>query len=596
MFEVRFSPSAARACIVTACLAMLAGCGGGSGGSTDSAPTTGGNPTQNQAPSAPTNLAATAGNAQVALTWTASSGATSYHVKRATVSGGPYTQLNAPTSASYTDSSLTNGTTYYYVVSAVNANGESANSSEANAAPSAPPPTAAPTVPASVVATAGDSIVNLTWAASSGATSYHVKRGTSNGGPYTQVGAPTSASYSDSTVTNGNSYFYVVSAVNSAGESANSAQVSAGPAAASSNPPPTTFGTWINVTPSAVDLVNGACGNYGIETIQADHANPSNIYFHAHCQGIWKSTDFGATWGTSPINTGTHAAETTNCAGGMTIWPNSTAATPTLFLSCIRGNPGPGFWKSVDGGVNWTQYNVAPSGSRQDYYPPVVDPYDGNHLLMAGHEMNYIVESVDGGQTWTNVTMDNGMLQTGGTGELFFIDTGNPTTTRTTWLWLAQITGGNIGTWRTETGGASPTWTKVDKNEHPHGAAQIYQPDSHGVVYMGGLYSAGGWGIQRSTDYGKTWTHVGSNTNETVVVGTSKNIYSMFGWSIGPPPNTDDPVLQVAAQPGTGAWSMPGTPASMTQGPHYISVLNDGTHNVLVGAMGNGGVWRYVEP
>ena len=41
------------------------------------------------APAAPTGLAATAGNAQVGLSWNASSGATSYNVKRATVSGGP---------------------------------------------------------------------------------------------------------------------------------------------------------------------------------------------------------------------------------------------------------------------------------------------------------------------------------------------------------------------------------------------------------------------------------------------------------------------------------------------------------------------------
>ena len=38
-------------------------------------------------------LTATAGNGQVALSWTASTGATSYNVKRATVSGGPYTMV-----------------------------------------------------------------------------------------------------------------------------------------------------------------------------------------------------------------------------------------------------------------------------------------------------------------------------------------------------------------------------------------------------------------------------------------------------------------------------------------------------------------------
>lgn len=596
MFDDRFSLVAVRACAVGVCVALLAGCGG-SGGSPDSPPPpVGGGGNNVTAPSVPAGLTATAGNAQTVLSWTASTGATSYHVKRGTATGGPYTQVGAPTAATYTDSGLTNGTTYFYVVSAVNSAGESANTAEVSAAPTAPPPppsSTAPTAPTSVVATAGDAVVNLTWAASSGATGYHVKRGVATGGPYTQVGMPTSASYSDTTAANGTTYYYVVTAVNSAGESSNSIQVHATPAAATSNPPPTTFGVWTDVTPNNVSLASLSCGNYGVETVQADPGNASNLYFHAHCQGIWKSTDFGLTW-TGPINTGTNGTRVGDCAGGMTIWPGSTAATPTLYLACIRGS-GLGFWRSTDGGVNWTTYFVAPSGSsRQDYYPPVVDPYDGNHLVMAGHEMNYIVESTDGGQTWTNVPMDSGMLQSGGTGEIFFIDTGNPTTTRTTWLWSAQITGGNIGTWRTETGGASATWTHVDKNEHAHGAGQYYQPDSNGVMYMAGYYSTGGWGVQRSTDYGKTWTHVGANEEETVVIGTSKNVYAMFGWSIGA--GTDDPSLQVAAQPGTGTWTKPGTPASMTQGPHEIAVVNDGTHNVLVSANGNGGVWRYIEP
>jgi hypothetical protein len=85
----------------------------------------------------PTALAATAGNQQVSLSWTASSGATSYHVKRASASGGPYTQVGAPTTTSYTNTGLTNGTTYFYVVSALNATGESANSSQASATPAA---------------------------------------------------------------------------------------------------------------------------------------------------------------------------------------------------------------------------------------------------------------------------------------------------------------------------------------------------------------------------------------------------------------------------------------------------------------------------
>jgi hypothetical protein len=311
-----------------------------------------------------------------------------------------------------------------------------------------------------------------------------------------------------------------------------------------------------------------------------------------HCQGIWKSTDYGATW-TGPINRGTNGAATRDCAGGITISPASTASVPTIYETCIRGS-GLGFWKSVDGGVNWTTYFVAPSGtSRQDYYPPVVDPYDQNHLVMAGHEMDYLVESVDGGQNWTNVPLASGMLENGGTGEVFFINTGNAATTRGTWLWIAQTSGGIYGTWRTENNGAA--WLQVDKNEHAHGASQIYQPDNNGTVYMAGAYSALGWGVLRSGDYGQTWTHVGPVGIETVVVGTPKNVYAMYGWSIGLG-LTLSPDFQLAAQPGTGNWAQPGTPAGLTQGAHQIRVVNDGTHNILVNASGGSGLWRYIEP
>ena len=94
--------------------------------------------TPTNSPPTPTGLAATPGNAQVALAWTASSGATSYNVKRATTSGGPYSTVGTPATNSFTNTGLTNGTTYYYVVSAVNGGGESLNSTQVSAAPVAP--------------------------------------------------------------------------------------------------------------------------------------------------------------------------------------------------------------------------------------------------------------------------------------------------------------------------------------------------------------------------------------------------------------------------------------------------------------------------
>ena len=180
-------------------------------------------------PLAPTGLSANPGNAQVTLNWSPAAGATSYNVKRSTTSGGPYTTVaTGITSTSFTNTGLVNGTTYFYVVSAVNSFGESANSIQVSATPQVvqTPPSA----PTGLSAIAGNQQVTLNWNASSGATSYNVKRSTTGGGPYTTIASGVSTTgYTNAGLVNGTTYFFVVSAVNAAGESANSNQVSATP-------------------------------------------------------------------------------------------------------------------------------------------------------------------------------------------------------------------------------------------------------------------------------------------------------------------------------------------------------------------------------
>src|SRR5580700_4069620 len=240
-------------------------------------------------PVAPMGLAATPGNAQVSLTWTASASASSYHLKRSTTSGAE-TQISAPTSTNYTDTGLTNGTKYFYDVSAVNSGGESANSPEVSATPVAP--LSAPATPTGLQTTGGNALVTLSWNASAGAATYNVKRSTPNGGPYnTAVASPTATNYTDTTVTNGTTYYYVVSAVNSAGQSANSTQASATPASPTAN-------VTITVNPSQRKSISPYI--YGLNFYSGVTGAPPQLTFDRAGGNRWTAYN----WETNASNAG----------------------------------------------------------------------------------------------------------------------------------------------------------------------------------------------------------------------------------------------------------------------------------------------------
>lgn len=175
-------------------------------------------------PAAPTGLMGTAGNAQAVLSWNPVSGATSYNLKRLTTVGTPYYATVATTTGtSCTNVGLVNAYTYSYVVTAIGPQGESTNSAVLMLTASGPPP-----IPAGVTAVPDTfARIDLAWTSSYGAASYNIKRSSIHNGPYTNLASTVNPFYTDSGLTSGATYYYVISAVSAEGESSNSVEVSA---------------------------------------------------------------------------------------------------------------------------------------------------------------------------------------------------------------------------------------------------------------------------------------------------------------------------------------------------------------------------------
>ena len=180
-------------------------------------------------PPAPTGVTATGGDTQVTLSWTAVTEASSYNIYWSTTSGvttSTGTRI-AGVSSPYVQTGLGAGTTYFYIVTAVNGAGESGPSVQASATTNAP--TTVPAAPTGLAASGGVKQVTLSWAAVSGATSYNVYWSATSGvttATGTKVADATSP-YVQTGLTDGTAYFFIVTAANAVGESAASAQATA---------------------------------------------------------------------------------------------------------------------------------------------------------------------------------------------------------------------------------------------------------------------------------------------------------------------------------------------------------------------------------
>lgn len=334
------------------------------------------------------------------------------------------------------------------------------------------------------------------------------------------------------------------------------------------------IGLWTNVTPTDMPaaILRPTLNAFGPGSIVADPARPSDLYVGGSSAGLWRSSDYGFKW-TRVNNT------LPDVPRGVTI---AVAGTTPATIWAAGFNV---VYKSIDGG---TTFNKTRGLLTQSLYSLKVDPYDNNHLLSGLHEVDGLMESIDGGDTWKVV---GGVAWPPGGKSWYpdFVDTGNATTTRQTWFAIAQN-----GASAVMTSDAGAHWSipnGLSGLQHPHGNSQIFQAGS--TLFVAGVYGPG-QGVYRSTNLGADWSRVDTGRfPEAIVWGSPKNVYAMYAWACSNCNLGTD--YETAAQPGV-TWSAGSAPSSLVIGPNSVAATNDGAHHIFVAVMWDQGIWRYVEP
>ena len=223
----------------------------------------------------PANLtAAAAGIEKVNLSWDASTNATSYKLERSESAAGTFSVIAQNlTVTSFTDETVSPGTTYFYRIKGVNVLGDGV------ASPNVTATTANLEIPAKVATLttlAKNGSVELSWTEQLDINTYLIKRATTAGGPYTTIHTATSSPYTDQSVVNGTSYYYVVAAQNSLGEGENSDEKTATPSNVE-------YAYWsfdqIDQSTGVIDSWGNYNGTFDINASFGSNANTSHITF-----------------------------------------------------------------------------------------------------------------------------------------------------------------------------------------------------------------------------------------------------------------------------------------------------------------------------
>ena len=358
-----------------------------------------------QTPAAPTGLSATGTCTAVDLSWTASSGATSYEIWRTTNSNCTTGAASIGTSATttYSDTSAVAGTTYYYTVKAVNTCGTSGISNCANAVR-----LATPAAPTGLSATGTCTAVDLSWTASSGATSYNILRTTNSNCStgLSQIGTSATTTYSDTTATAGTTYYYVVQAVNACGTSGNSNCANAVRSA-------------VPAAPTGVAATDNRCTDVQVTWTAVTGATSYNVLRGTTCGTVVNTftgvtspyTDTSAVAGTTyqywvvAVNACGTSANSACDAGVRLAAPAAPTGVAATDNRCTDVQV---TWTAVTGATSYNVLRGTTCGTVVATFTGVTSPYTDTSAV-AGTTYQYWVVAVNACGTSGNSTCDAGV-------------------------------------------------------------------------------------------------------------------------------------------------------------------------------------------
>ena len=310
------------------------------------------------------------------VNWSAVDGASSYIVYRR-LSGGSWSRLGAVKSTSYSDSTLTSGTTYYYTVRAVYGG--------VTGCYSAGKGTVWLSVPTMTSASNGVKGVTVKWETVNGADSYLVFRKTS-GGSWKQLGTASGTTYSDTSASSGTTYFYTVRAVSGSYKSSYD----------------TNGKSVLYLSAPAISGASNAAGNITVKWSAVTGASSYIVY--RKTTGSWKQ--IGTTTGTSykdtSVDSGTSYTYTVRAVSGSVKSGYDTVgcsieylSVPALSNADVQSGQITVRWEAVSGASEYTVYRKISGGSWKKIGTSVETTFTDTSVT-AGTTYYYTVRAVNG--------------------------------------------------------------------------------------------------------------------------------------------------------------------------------------------------------